>query len=274
MPSLDASFRELQLEPVHGPLRAIFSDGAVRAVLDGDAGPDQVEALERRFEAFLAAVAEATAVSGQPAVVANAARDRLTRTLADPGLTDGLDRRDRAALVVWLALSEMGELAPGSDVAATSRPGTTNFGCPARWPPGCTKPASARPTGWAVTDTVRMLLALPRPSRLGGPARQADARLMEAWLAVDPVRAAIGLNSWQGVEYLDHDGFQATLRWAVSLDAIDGRPGPATKRRGGDLVARLSGAAETAEYRVDRLLETLAPTAAAKRTPRPQEPGS
>ena len=36
VPSLDEALRELQLEPVHAPLRAVFADGLVGAVIDGD----------------------------------------------------------------------------------------------------------------------------------------------------------------------------------------------------------------------------------------------
>ena len=72
-----------------------------------------------------------------------------------------------------------------------------------------------------MTDLVRVLLALPRPSALGGPARTADARLLDPWLARETVRTAIGLNTWQGVEYIDRDAFEDMLRWAVRLDAID-----------------------------------------------------
>ncbi len=265
VPSLDEAFRELQLEPVHGPLRAIFTDGEVRAVLDGDARPAQVEDLERRFSTFLAAVADATGVTGDPGSVAAAARVRLARTLADPSLTDGLDRRDRAALLVWLALARMGELAPSADVAATSRAWYDELRLPSALAAGLHDAGLDEAEGWGVADLVRVLLSLPRPSGLTGPARTRDARLLEQWLAHDPVRTAIGLNTWEGVEYLDRDRFEAMLRWAVRLDAIEALADVAKRRSGPDLVSRLGGAAATAEYRVDRLLAMLAPPPPVKR---------
>ena len=36
---------------------------------------------------------------------------------------------------------------------------------------------------WAITDDVRVLLAVPRPSGMRGSARVVAARLLEAWLA-------------------------------------------------------------------------------------------
>ena len=62
--SLDDALRELQLEPIHGPFRAIFADGLTVAVLDGVATSAQLDELERRVVAFLSAVAEATGVDG------------------------------------------------------------------------------------------------------------------------------------------------------------------------------------------------------------------
>ena len=107
---------------------------------------------------------------------------------------------------------------------------------------------------WWVADQVRVLLALPRPSAIRGRGRAADLRLLEAWLARDPVRAAMGVNTWEGVEWLDRDRFEALLRWAVRLDAIaTGRP--ADER----VVGRLAAAAEAAGYRIDALLSSLAP---------------
>jgi hypothetical protein len=283
VPSLDDAFRELQLEPVHGPLRAIFADGEVRAVLDGTAREDIVKDLERRFGTFLTAVAAATGVTGDPARVALAARERLARTFEDPASLAGLDRPDRAALLVWLALSRMGELAPGAGVAATSRAWYDELRLPGALATGLHDAGFDEAQAWAIADLVRVLLALPRPSGLGGPARTADARLIDQWLARDAVRTAIGLNTWQGVEYLDRDRFEAMLAWAVRLDAIDAAvataSGPGPKRRPGpDLVARLATAAAAADYRVDQLLTLLAPTArtgkaapaATTRAPRPR----
>ena len=52
---------------------------------------------------------------------------------------------------------------------------------------------------WGAADLVRVLLALPRPSTIRGRGRQADLRLLEGWLTRDPIRAAMGLNTWEGV---------------------------------------------------------------------------
>ena len=47
VPSLEDALRELQLEPVHAPLRAIFADGLSVAVMDGAATTAQLDELER-----------------------------------------------------------------------------------------------------------------------------------------------------------------------------------------------------------------------------------
>ncbi len=271
VPSLDDAMRELQLEPVHRPFRAIFAGGEVRAVLDGAATAKQLDELERRYAAFLSAVAAATGITGDPDGVARTTRARTERVFGHADRP--IDVKDRAALLVWLALSRTGELAAGADVASTSRAWYDELRLPGPLAAGLHEAGLDEGEAWSVADLVRVLLTLPRPSSVRGPARTADARMLEQWLARDVVRTAIGLNTWQGVEYLDRDAFARMLEWAVRLDAIDDATEPpsagggartGTGRGAGrgsraTLVSRLSAAAEAAGYRVDRLRASLEP---------------
>ena len=137
---------------------------------------------------------------------------------------------------------------------------------------------------WAITDDVRVLLAVPRPSGMRGSARVVAGRLLEAWLARETTRIAIGLNTWEGVEYLDRDRLRDLLSWAVRLDAIDA-PDDRTAAASVRAAVRLAEAAEAAGYRVDRLRAELgdpqkartakaeAPTGARRRT-KPRRPRS
>ncbi len=269
VPSLDEAMREFQLEPVHTPFRAIFAEGLVRAVLDGEATSPQLSELERRYGVFLAALAEATGVSGDAAALATTTRGRTERVFAGSAAGETDDRKDRAALLAWLALSRVGELAPAADIAATSRAWYDELRLPGPLAAGLREAGLDEAEAWAVADLVRVLLTLPRSSAMKGPARTSDGRLVDQWLARDVVRKAIGLNTWQGVEYLDRDAFEAMLRWAARLDAIDagaagaGRAGPSSARRP-DLVSRLSAAADSAGYRVDRLRAAVTPDAPAR----------
>ena len=209
VPSLDDALRGLQLEPIHAPFRAIFADGLTVAVMDGVATTAQLDELERRFAAFLAAIAEGTGVDGDPAPIAAEMRRRAERAFVgmavsaedagfaaaaaadaeldpdaatDPAQVHGLDRRDRAALLAWLALSGSGALAPGADVAATSLAWYDELRLPGALVAGLHDTGFGEGEAWAVTDQVRVLLALPRPSAMRGPARKAAARLLESWL--------------------------------------------------------------------------------------------
>jgi glycosidase len=286
VPSLDEAMRELQLEPVHVPFRTIFADGLTVAVIDGVASAAQFDELERRFARFLEAVADATGVDGGAAAIASDARARTERAFAGMAAFDGparvrdtkeepdavaddevegepaVYRRDRAALLAWLALSRMGALAHGADVGATSLAWYDELRFPGALVGGLHDTGLGEGEGWAVTDQVRVFLALPRPSTLPGPARTADARLIDAWLARDIVRVAIGINLWEGVEYLDRDRFVELLRWAVRLDAVDSATVGAAPAAGAgpDLVERLTAVADEAGYRVDRLQAALGPT--------------
>ncbi len=278
VPSLEDALREQQLEPVHTPLRAIFGDGLVNAVLDNSAGPAKLDELERRYAVFLAAVAEATGVPGDPAALAAAVRHRIETALAasDPPAS----RVDRAALLAWRARSRTGELAPGADVGLTSRAWYDELRLPGALAAGLRQARLDEGEAWTVADQVRVLLLLPRPSGVRGPARTADARLLARWLASDVVRTAIGVNTWEGVAFLDRDRFAAQLAWVRRLDAIEASPRRRVAPAGPDAAARLMAAAESAGYRLDEFLASLSgsrgsPTTPAGRTSgKPTSPSS
>ena len=272
VPSLESALRDLQLEPVHAPLRAIFDDGQMAAVLDGSASTEDLDILERRFAAFLAGVVDATGVAGvagDPDAVAAAIRRRTVEAFA--AQASDLGRADRAALLGWLALSRMGELAPGSDVAATSAAWFDELRLAPVFAAGLRRAGLDEAAAWATADRVRVLLTLPRPSQVRGRGKAADARLLERWVGRDGIRTAMGINTWEGVEWLDRDRFETLLGWAVRLDAIDADSAPDAA-----LVQRIAGAAEDAGYRLDRLIAPVERTRTPKRprTPRPRRPTS
>jgi glycosidase len=287
VPSLDDALREIQLEPVHGPFRAIFADGLTVAVMDGVATEPQLTELERRSRAFLIALAEATAVEGDPAEVATTIRQRAEAAFVgmavsaedadfaaaaqataaglevDPGEVaagadrrHGLDRRDRATLLAWIALSRTGALARGADVAATSLAWYDELRLPAALVAGLHGTGFDEGEAWSVSDRVRLFLALPRPSTMRGPAKTVAARLLDAWLGMEPTRVAMGFNVFEGVEYVDRDRFRELLSWAVRLDTIDAAD-PAPAESTVRVPARLVDAAEAAGYRVDRMRSAL-----------------
>lgn len=250
--SLDDAIVELQLEPVHAPLRALFDDGHVSAVLDATATDADLDALEDRLAVLLEAVAKATAVAGDAITTAARIRDEAAAAYAEAA--GELSRGERAALLGWLVLSRIGELAPGADVAATSLAWYDELRMAPIIANGFRATGLDEAASWWTADQVRVLLALPRPSTIRGRGRNADLRLIEAWLTRDTVRAAMGVNTWEGVEWLDRDRFENVLRWAARLDAIERGGRPDQK-----IVTRLSVAAEAAGYRIDALLASLAP---------------
>ena len=83
----------------------------------------------------------------------------------------------------------------------------------------------------------------------------------DGWRA-SPSATRIGVNAWDGEEWLDGDRFAALLAWAQRLDAIEtGAPADTA------LTTRLLAAAETAGYRLSALRAALAEPDT-KRTPR------
>jgi glycosidase len=251
VPSLDDALRGLQLEPVHAPLRMLFEGSHVEAVLEGTAADADLDRLEDRLADFLRAVGDATGVSGDP--VAVAARIRAEASLAYVDGAGRLSPSERAALLGWLVLSRLGAMAPGADVALTSAAWYDELRLAPVIAAGFRTAGLDEADAWAVADLVRVLLVLPRPSAIRGRGRQVDLRLLERWLAHDGLRAAMGVNTWEGVEWLDRDRFATLVGWAVRLDSLEsGRPADSR------LAARLARAADVAGYRVDALLSILA----------------
>ncbi len=273
VPSLESALRDLQLEPVHAPLRAVFDGPEVTAVLDGGASPADLDTLEARFAAFLAGVIGATGLAGEtgadPAELAATIRERTVAAFAVGA--EGLERGDRAALLGWLAMSRTGELAPNADVVATSAAWFDELRLAPLLAVGFRNAGLDESAAWAAADRIRVLLILPRPSATTGRGAVRDARLLSAWLARDPIRTAMGLNTWEGVEWLDRARFEEVLTWAARLDGIDAG-GPADAA----FVRRLAAAAEAAGYRVDRLVAPAAtrasPSARRSSTTTPSKP--
>jgi hypothetical protein len=260
--SLEEALREVQLEPVHAPLRALFEAPAIRDLLDDrpvtDAGHVDLAA---RMAAFYASIAEATALTISADAVVELAGVMADRAEVGLGPEPTLDRGDAAALLAWLMIEPIGAMAPG-DPAATTRAWFDELRLAAPLAGGLRKVDLDEGQAWAASDLFRVLLHLPRPSDVRGTAGQRDAKLLERWLADDSIRTAIGVNTWEGVQYFDRDRFAAMLAWAARLDALSGRVKPDA-----GFVARLMAAAEAAGYRVDRLAETLAAPAPAAAKP-------
>jgi glycosidase len=268
VPSLEEALRETQLEPVHAPLRAVSDAAAVRAVLDRKPVSDAAQIdLDARLRAFYGAVAEATGLDGRSRraleladVIANVVEMALEPEAPEAPI-------DATAMVTWAWLSPMGDLAPG-DPATTTRAWFDELRLAAPLAQGLRRAGLDEAEAWTAADLVRTLLHLARPSQIKGPARERDRRLLERWLADATIRPAIGLNTWQGVEYIDRDRFARMLGWTVRLERFAGQTRDRT------LVERMLAAAEAAGYRVDRLLASLAEPASPVRRGGPVKPAT
>ena len=198
--------------------RARRARAAVRGVPDGRRRGDR----EREGDPSAVAAARPGLDRARIRGAARAGRGRRTsRGLAE--LATPLDRRDRATLLAWLALSRTGALAPGSDVGG-DEPGLVRRAAAARarsWP-------GLHEAGLDEGDGVgdrgpRPGAARPAPAVARSAARRGrpTARLLDAWLASDVVRARSGSTPGRASSTLDRDEFAAMLRWAVRLDAIE-----------------------------------------------------
>lgn len=245
VPSLEDAQLELQLEPVHSALLAAIADPSLATV-----------------ERVVGAFAEATGTDGDRAVVVELVATRAAMT--HEAVAAIKDPTEEAALRLWTLLSVLGSLPAGADPAATSRAWYDELRLAPVIAVALRERGLDEAQAWAVADLVRVLLDLPRPGTLRGAAKTLDARLLDAWLARDDLRAAIGVNTWEGTDWLDRDRFAAMLRWAPLLDAVEAGNAPPTRLP--PYVKRLTDGAATAGYRVDRLRELLAPAPVATKS--------
>ncbi len=295
VPSLEEALLELQLEPVQAAMRTIFAGGELVAVLDGTAQRSDLDPLQDRIRDLLASIADATGVGADGAdLVAAAVRNDIATVAAAPDeAADGAAdeaadeapdeapdeatdaarqaRIDRAALVGWLLLARVGSLVSGSDIGATSAAWYDELRLPPVVAAGYRSAGLDEAAAWAVADLIRVLLYLPRPSTIRGRGPAADLRLLDQWLSREPVRSAMGVNTWDGVEWLDRERFAQLLRWAFRLDAVaDGTALDEAR------VERLERAADDAGYRIDALRASLrdrraaGPKRGSKRSVRPR----
>jgi glycosidase len=108
--------------------------------------------------------------------------------------------------------------------------------------------AGLRRTGLSDDDVrrARVALELAHPLDVRNP-----ARLARDWLADPEVRSFLGVNDWEGAEWLNKEAFADLLGLAAGLDRARGA------RRPSPVIGRLRRAADAAGYRVDKFLADL-----------------
>ncbi|MEX2010892.1 MAG: hypothetical protein WEF51_01510, partial [Chloroflexota bacterium] len=186
----------------------------------------------------------ATAAPAQPG--RRRAHDPVGAVFADPW--------HRAVLGGWSVFEPLGRLAMAAMTGPTSRAWFDELRLGPVVGAGLRATGLDESTAGTAASRVRALLALPRPSNVGGRTGPERARkLVEAWLAHADVRPLLRVNAWEGVEWFGREEWRELLDWALLLDRLDGASD------GLPVVKRLLEAADAASYRVDRLRELLAP---------------
>jgi hypothetical protein len=230
-------------------------------------------------------IAEATGTSGDPTRVAAVATRRLAaigaRATRDPGsspTTDPVqlvaaafgDPWHRAVLAGWSILEPLGGLAAAAMVGPTSRAWYDELRLAGVLAGTLRSAGLDEAAAWKAAERVRLLLALPRPSNVGGrTAADVARRLVDAWLDHPDVRAFLGVNRWEGVEWFGRDEWRELLDWALLLDAIDDGDDPKKLADASKPIVKLAAAGEASGYRVDALRDLTAPRSRARATGKP-----
>ena len=290
VPSLEGALRELELEPVYAAVRAVTSaPGLGGLVRDGKAARD----VEPPLRELVARVREATGTDGDAAAVVRTISERLetigrratsTAGHAKAAAGDPLhvvasafgDPWHRAVLAGWAVLEPLGLLAKGAMAGPTSRAWFDELRLGPVVANGLREAGLDEGDAWRAVERIGTLLALPRPSNVGGrSAPERARRLVEAWLVHADVRPFIRVNAWEGTEWFGRDEWRELLDWALLLDGVDSDAGAddAAAKASAAAVRRLLELGETAGYRVDRLRELVGVGGAAVTAPAGKAPG-
>jgi glycosidase len=248
--SIEETIRELELEPVHGPIRRLLlaSAGEVRGM-----------ALD-----LIAALRDATgAHRGRPdAEIAEliAARCQKLESLASaspPPIGGGLAEGStaRAAALGWSVLGSIGSIGDAPDSRATSRAWLEELRLGPVLANGFRELGLDEGPAWTAVSRVRVLLALEpsSASRFGAPAIR---RLLEGWFGDPDLRGFLGVNRSDGVTWFNKESFEELTWWWLVLTAVDGPAAALLPAR--RLVDRLLAAAAESSYQVDRLIALAA----------------
>jgi glycosidase len=242
-----------------GPARAPVAADRDETAIAGDT-VRALDELEHRHAAFLDAVARSTGTSGDPRAIAVDARRHIERAFR---LEPALSREplpaggpDRMTLAATLLLAAMGELVGDADPRGTSRAWFDELRLAPVVAEGLRGLGLDEGRAWATVDHIRILLGVPRPSSLDGPEATLPYRLARAWLEDPDARRAIGVNTWEGEEWLDERGLAWLIDWTLVLERVAGieEASPAW--------SDLGEVAGRAGWRADRFLTELAPTSA------------
>jgi len=291
VPSLEAALLDLDLAPLHDGLRALFADGHVARLAEAMAPEPEPEPAPATREAplqprVIEPPEDADSLAG--ALQAVAAWDRDLRAegaragAPDPSSArDPRTPRDRLAGAPEAArrISRVAPLLAGAatrlDVTLVLALGGGSFdprvGDAARARFDACRLAGPLADGLrslglddaaaaAGAARIRALLALPRPASTrpaqdaasqDAASQDAASHLAGAWLADPAVGAAVGINRWEGADWLVREAWEALVDSAAALHAMNAAD-PAEIATASRLAGALRAAAETAGYRVDR----------------------
>jgi glycosidase len=310
VPSLEGAFRELELEPVHVPVRALLGAdllGALASAATGETSlPEWVGSeVERRLREVMGAVREATGSGGgtDDAAIAAGARLRIERIvdLAGGRLPKGepaagpaalakaavlgqlTDPGDRMALFGWALLEPIGRAGEAADHRATSRAWIGELRLSGVVADAFRSVGLDEATAWRAAERLRLLVDLPRPLTVGVAVAAAavPAAIVTAALGNDDIRSTVRVNRWEGVEWFEREAFEALIDSGFALDAIDA-PWLAPERALGraNPVAWAIGASERVGLALKRAgeesgyrVDRLIELAAALRVPEPRGRG-
>ncbi len=268
VPSLNAAYRDMVLAPVHSGFAQVVNADVARAL--ADTGVRNGQGAEPLVERIVGDVADVAAKAGELV-------DGGPRPPSSTALSEGL-----SALITPQTADDDGHAAIkhhpvilGAALAAVTAGCLPNSRDLTRqlddWDLGSTvaemfkEIGGGDPEAWRRVDAVRAMIALPRWTLGSAPVRDQARATVDAWLANNAARRAIGINLWQDVLWFRGEAYSEFVDQAAALEWFRAAPELRTGKERVEkwlelsaLVAELRRLAANSGYRVEALAESTA----------------
>jgi glycosidase len=289
-PSIDDALREIRMQPVRDPFKALVNAGMIRRLItarvtEPDTHPDAalLNEVERLLERLLTAIKHNTNGAGDPAMIARDLRRVVASALQLPNLaqrflitapralaaTMYLRKRLDAdpalwgSLFGWVFVHALGRIVPPADVAQQSRSWIDEWALRRSLAEtlqdlGVSESAAAR----AVT-LIALLTSRQSWWRIAGDERA--HRVLESLLTDSDAQRFLGIHRRQEVVWFHQESFEELLWWLPAIAAVQISADPhlpyaaidTALAASYDVIMALQRAADQSGYQVDTLLDAV-----------------
>jgi hypothetical protein len=269
---VDEALREIYLQTVHLPFRALVNADTLHRLLSTPARAPQLDEVQHRYLALVRAVKQFSGGLANEIELALQMRRELQvvmrlhatlgarrATTASKYLREYLtDDGAWATLVVWVWVHALGRAQEERDYVARSRAWLDEWMLDQQMARALQEFGLTAERAWRAVHLIKLMT---QHQQWFTVRKNRAARLLEMWLSDDATREFLGVNQYQGVWWFHKESFDELLFWmytsAVVLSGADvsrtAQQIAAQRRALFQVVRTLRAAERKSKYQVERL---------------------